>query len=66
MQFFLYRQLKKGVNSVPLGVIEELVARFQKAITKDDAIMLWSVRGNSVQRTALCLKMDGVRFEHLL
>jgi hypothetical protein len=44
----------------------EDVARIQVAVTTVDANMLRSGRQNAMRRIAVCLEMDGGRFEHLL
>jgi hypothetical protein len=46
--------------------IEDVVARLQAAVTTVDANMLGHIRENAVRHTAVCLEMDGRRFEHLL
>jgi hypothetical protein len=42
------------------------VARLQATVTTVDANMWRRVLENAVRRTAVCLEMDGGRFEHLL
>jgi hypothetical protein len=64
--FFLWGHLKEQVYTVPPRTIEDLVARLQAAVTTVDANMLRRVPENAVRRTAVCLEMDGDRFEHLL
>jgi hypothetical protein len=66
MDFFLWGHLKEQVYAIPPRTIEDLVARFKAAVTTVDGSMLRRVRENSVPRTAVCLEMDGGRFEHLL
>jgi hypothetical protein len=46
--------------------MEDLVARFQAAVTTVDANMLRRAQENAVRRTAVCLEMEGGRFEHVL
>jgi hypothetical protein len=66
MDFFLWGHLKEQVYAVPPRTIEDLVQRLQAGVTTVDAHMLRRVRENAVRRTAVCLEMDGGRFEHLL
>jgi hypothetical protein len=66
MDFFLWGHLKEQVYTVPSRTIENLVARLQAAVTMVDANMLRRVRENAVWPAAVCLEMDGGRFEHLL
>jgi hypothetical protein len=55
-----------NIWEVPPCIVEDLVILFQAAVTSVDASMLRHVRGNVVRPTAVCLEMDGGRFEHLL
>jgi hypothetical protein len=66
MEVFLWGHLKEQVYAVPPRTIEDLVARLQAAVTTVDANILRCVRQNAVRRAAVCLEMDGGRFEHLL
>jgi hypothetical protein len=66
IDFFLRGHLKEQVYAVRPMTIEDLVARLQAAVTTVDANMLRRVRENAVRRTAICLQMDGGRFEYIL
>jgi hypothetical protein len=65
MDSFLWEKLKEHVSAVPLSITEDLMVRFQEAVT-NDANMLRHVQENSVQHTAVCLDTDGGCFKHLL
>jgi hypothetical protein len=66
MDFFLWGHLKEQVYTVPPRTIEDLVARLQAVVRTVDTNMLRRVQENAMQRTAVCLEMDGGHFEHLL
>jgi hypothetical protein len=66
MDFFLWGHLKEQVYAVSPRTIEDLVEGLQAAMTTVNAKMLRRVRENAMRRTAVCLGMDGGRFEHLL
>jgi hypothetical protein len=62
----LHSSVKDLVHVVPPRIIRDLVAGFKAAETRVDDNMLKRVRDNAVRRTAVCLKMDGGRFEHMV
>jgi hypothetical protein len=64
--FFLWGHLKEHDYAVPPRTIEDLVERLQAAMTSVDANMLRRVRENVLRRSAVCLEMEGGRFERLL
>jgi hypothetical protein len=61
MDVFLWGHLKDQVYAVLPRTIEDLMATLQAAVTTVDSNMLRRVRENAV-----CLEMDGGRFENLL
>jgi hypothetical protein len=66
MDFFLWRHLKEYVYVVLPRATEYLVARLQVSVIMVDANMLRRVLENAVRLAAVCLEMDGGRFERLL
>jgi hypothetical protein len=66
MDFVLWGHLKEHVYAVHPTTIEDVMARLQVTVTTVDSNMLRCVRENAVRRTAVCLEMDGGRFERLL
>jgi hypothetical protein len=63
---FPYGHMKNHVYALPPRTIEDVVAVLKRAVTTVDANMLRRVGRIAVRRTALCLEMDGGRFEYLL
>jgi hypothetical protein len=60
-----YGNMKNHVYALPPRTIEDVVVVLKRAVTTVDANMLRHVGEDAVRRTALCLEMDGGRFEHL-
>jgi hypothetical protein len=65
MDVFLWGLLKVHFYSDPSRTVEDLAARRQAAVATADAISR-RVGKNAVWRTAVCLEMDGGRFENIL
>lgn len=63
---FLSGHLKEQVCVIPNRTIECLLARFQAAARTVDANTLGRVLGKAMRSTAVCLEIDGGRFEQLL
>jgi hypothetical protein len=55
--------VKDLVLVVPPRTMKDVVAGFKAAETRVDNNMLKLVRNKAVRRTAVCLEMDGGRFE---
>lgn len=61
-----WERLKEHFYAVPPTATDDHVAAPQTAMTTVYANMLRRVRGNTVQRAAVCLERNRGRFEHLL
>jgi hypothetical protein len=57
---------KSTFIAVPPRTIEDLVVGLHAAVTMVNANMLRRAWENSARGTAICLEMDGGRFEHQL
>jgi hypothetical protein len=66
MDFFRWGNIKQHTYIVPPRIIVDLVARIQVTIIAVDGDMLKCVRECTVQHNAVCLEIDGGRFEQQL